>query len=250
MPGADRYVAWCEMPYQSFSLEEFAQYIGMDLRDVRKLAERGKLPGKKIGGHWRFNRARVTEWLQQEMPSLSEERLIEIERALGSRESGSKQFDLVTSMMTVEGIDLMMRAGSAGSVMRGLVDLAEQTGLLYDKTGLLDAVTEREAMCSTAMPNGVALPHPRQPMPYASGEPIICLGRTPQGVPFGSPTGILTHLFFLICSHEYDQHLHVLARLVRILDEETVTGLRETEEAEEALALLIRREKIVAERYG
>jgi len=64
------------------SLEDFARHVGMDAREVRKLADRGKLPGQKVGGEWRFNRARVTEWLQQEMPSLDSERLIEIERAM------------------------------------------------------------------------------------------------------------------------------------------------------------------------
>ncbi|MGB9626723.1 MAG: PTS sugar transporter subunit IIA, partial [Phycisphaerae bacterium] len=84
--------------------------------------------------------------------------------------------------------------------------------------------------------------------PYVSAEPLICLARVPQGVPFGSPDGVLTQLFFLICSHEDRQHLQVLARLVRMLDKETVDALRGTDAAEEALALLIRREEQVAER--
>ena len=59
------------MPYRSMSLEEFAKHVGMDAREVRRLADRGKLPGHKVGGQWRFNRARVTEWLQQEMHTLA-----------------------------------------------------------------------------------------------------------------------------------------------------------------------------------
>jgi len=236
------------MPYRNMTLEDFARHIGMPLAEVARLAERGKLPCEKVGGKWRFNRARVTEWLQEQMPTLSEERLLAIERAMASDDPEDRTTHIVTGMMSVDGIDMFVRAGSRSSILRELVALAERTDLLYDPDGLLDAVNAREEMCSTALPNGVAIPHPRQPMPYVSAEPLICLARVPQGVPFGSPDGVLTQLFFLICSHEDRQHLQVLARLVRMLDKETVDALRGTDAAEEALALLIRREEQVAER--
>jgi len=236
------------MPYRNMSLDDFARHIGMDLREVQKLAERGKLPGEKVGGQWRFNRARVTEWLQQEMHLQSEQRLIEIERAMSGGEEGEWSPGIVTGMLSVEGIDMALRAGSRSSIIREMIGLAERTGLLYDKDGLLEAVMAREELCSTALPNGVAVPHPRQPMPYVSAEPLICLGRVPSGVPFGSPDGILTCLFFLIVSHDDRSHLHVLARLVRMLDRDTVLALRDIDQPDEALTLLMRREEQVAQR--
>ncbi len=235
------------MPYRNMSLDEFARHVGMSVPEVEKLAARGKLPGERIGGQWRFNRPRVTEWLQQEMPSLSEERLLAIERAMADDPDGPTTH-IVTGMMGVAGIDLCIRAGSRPSILRELVALAERTGLLYDPAGLLEAVTAREEMCSTAIGNGLAIPHPRQPMPYVSAEPLVCLGRAPQGIPFGSPDGALTHLFFLICSHEDRQHLQVLARLVRMMDGETIDAMRTATAADEALALLIRREERVVGR--
>lgn len=236
------------MPYRNMTLEDFARHIGMPLPDVEKLAVRGKLPCEKVGGRWRFNRARVTEWLQQRMPTLPENRLLAIERAMASDDPEGRTTHIVTGQMSVDGIDMAVRAGSRSSILRELAGLAERTDLLYDRDGLLDAVNAREDMCSTALPNGVAIPHPRQPMPYVSAEPFVCLARVSQGIPFGSPDGVLTYLFFLICSHDDRQHLQVLARLVRILDKDTVDVLRETTAADEALALLIRREEQVAER--
>ena len=49
----------CIMPYRNMSIEDFAQYLGLDARDVQKMAERGKLPGQKVGGEWRFNRKQL-----------------------------------------------------------------------------------------------------------------------------------------------------------------------------------------------
>jgi len=236
------------MPYRNMSLEEFAAHVGMDARDVRKLADRGRLPGRKIGGQWRFNRARVTEWFQQEMHGLEEKRLIEVERAMASGDTEDEQTLVVTDLMGVEGIDLNLHAKTRGSVLRELVRLVGRTGLLWDEKGLVDAVQEREGMQSTALPNGVAIPHPRQPLPYATADPVICLARVPAGIGFGSPDRGLTDLFFLICNHDDRYHLHVLARLMRIVDEETLDGLRAAESSEEALATLLAKERQVVER--
>ncbi|MDM8008984.1 MAG: PTS sugar transporter subunit IIA [Phycisphaerae bacterium] len=239
------------MPYRNMSLDDFAKYVGMDARDVKRLADRGKLPGQKIGGEWRFNRARVTEWLQQEMHTLGEERLIALERGIRSSSGLSTETDelTVTDMIGLEGIDPSLPARTRASVLREMVSLANRTGLLYDPAGLLTALEQREEMCSTALPNGVALPHPRQPMPYVSAEPLICIGRVPKGIGFGSTSRELTHLFFLICCHHDHHHLRVLARLVRLLAAENVAGLLEVETREEMLQILIEAEKqIVAEK--
>lgn len=236
------------MPYRSMSLDDFAKYAGMDAREVRRLADRGKLPGRKIGGEWRFNRARVTEWLQQEMHTLDETRLSALEKAMGkAMETAVGNADMVlTSLIGIEGINVSLPAKTTASVLRELVKLAEGTGLLYDPAGLLVALEERESMCPTALPNGVAIPHPRQPMPYVSAEPMVCVGRVPRGIGFGSRSRELTRLFFLICCHEDRHHLQVLARLVRVLQADTVESLMEAATSEELLQILIDEETQVA----
>lgn len=234
------------MPYRNMSLEDFARHVGMDAREVRKLADRGKLPGHKVGGEWRFNRAQVTEWLQQEMHTLDETRLIALERSLKDAAASPEATQMiVTSLIGLEGIDIQLPARTKASVIRELVNLAERTGLLYDKEGLREALEAREEMCSTALPNGVALPHPRQPMPYVSAEPLVCVARVPGGIGFGSNQHELTRLFMLVCCHDDRHHLRVLARLMRILAEDTIPTLLEVESAEEMLALLIDKERSI-----
>ncbi|MCH7720770.1 MAG: PTS sugar transporter subunit IIA [Planctomycetes bacterium] len=238
------------MPYQNMSLDDFARYVGMDARDVRRQADRGLLPGKKIGGQWRFNRARVTEWLQQEMSALDEGRLRTLERAMGGRSPGEADELVLTNFMGVEGIDLTCQARTKDSVLRELVKLAERTGLLYHADDLLAAVVQREEMCSTALAQGVAIPHPRQVLPFVSAEPMVCLARLARGIGFGAPDGGLTDIFFLICCHEDQHHLQILARLVRVLGGESIEELRAVEQAGDALQLLIARERAVIGRNG
>jgi len=228
------------MPYRNMSLEDFSRYIGMDVREVRKLAGRGKLPGQKVGGQWRFNRVVVIEWLQQEIHTLDRKRLVALENAMSDPQSDTGQ--RVTDMIGLEGVNVALNAKTKASVLRELVGLAERTGLLYDAEGLLKALEQREVMCSTALLKGIAIPHPRQPMPYVSAEPLVCVARLPSGIGFGSAYGDRTDIFFLICCHDDRQHLRTLARLMRILQGDTVNHLRTVETAEELLQILIDRE--------
>ncbi len=106
-------------------------------------------------------------------------------------------------------------------VIQEMVDLATKTGMLWDPDRMIEAVLAREQLQSTAMPNGVALLHPRRPLANILGEPVLALGVSLQGIPFGGSRS-LTNVFFLICSTDDRGHLHTLARLSRMLQEPTL----------------------------
>src|SRR5205809_1876336 len=91
---------------------------------------------------------------------------------------------------------------------------------------MAEAVRAREEMHSTALDNGVALLHPRRPMPAILAEALVALGISPGGIPFGSG-GRLTDIFFLICSTSDYEHLRILARLSRVInDQNFLTAMR------------------------
>jgi PTS system nitrogen regulatory IIA component len=88
-------------------------------------------------------------------------------------------------------------------------------------------------MYPTALENGVALLHPRRPMRSLLAQPILCLGITTSGIPFGGPC--LTDIFFLICSVDDPGHLRVLTRLSRVITQpEVPQALRAAPDAETA----------------
>lgn len=233
------------MPYGNMTLEELARHIGMDTREVKRFADRGTLPGHMIGGRWRFNRAQLLDWLQSEMHTLDATHIRNLERAMSDGSAGA----LVSGLLVDEAVDMNLAAKSKASVLRELVGLAERAGLVYDRPGVVAALETREALCSTALPGGIALPHPRRPLEYEIAEPLICLARVPAGIPFGAPDGRLTDLFFLVCCKDERRHLCVLARLALMFSAGLADALRETDEPEEALALVLRTEdKVMTER--
>ena len=127
-----------------------------------------------------------------------------------------------------------------------MVRLAENTNLLIDSVELLKSLKEREQMCSTALAGGIALLHPRHHDPYLFEDSFVVLGRTVQPIPFGSPDGTTTDLFFLVCCQDERIHLHVLARLCMLCYHTSVLlDLREAKTPAEMLKSLIDAEEDV-----
>jgi PTS system nitrogen regulatory IIA component len=120
-------------------------------------------------------------------------------------------------MLAEASIAVPFAATTRTSVLKELVNLADRSWNVYDPDAVLEAIKAREALGSTARENGVAIPHPRRPLPNALGEAVLAYGRVPAGIPFGAPGGQLTDIFFLVCCRDDRTHLRVLARLSRLL---------------------------------
>jgi nitrogen PTS system EIIA component len=84
-----------------------------------------------------------------------------------------------------------------------------------DRLMLSKVLIEREQLASTAIGEGVAIPHGKL---SSVGEIVACLGRTPAGVEFDSMDGQPTYLFFVLVAPESSTgaHLKALARISRV----------------------------------
>lgn len=106
------------------------------------------------------------------------------------------------------------------------------------KDRLVEVLLEREKLGSTAIGEGIAIPHGK--MPRLPGV-VAAFGRSGPGVDFQSLDGGLTQLFFLLVAPEdaSGAHLKALARVSRLLrDKEFRRKLLEAENAEQIYAII------------
>ncbi len=222
-------------------LEQLATYLHRDVREVRKMASRGHLPGHKVGGEWRFRMVEINHWLEGQLAGYTDRELTALETG-GDRHP--EYAPLIGEYLSEASVAVPLGASTKSSVLRELVGLAERSWQVYDADALLEAVRRREELGSTALPSGVAIPHPHRPLPSALGEPVIAYGRTASGVPFGADLGALTDIFFLIACRDDRTHLRVLARLSRLLLRPGfVDELRAAETAAESYELIVNEER-------
>jgi PTS system nitrogen regulatory IIA component len=199
------------MGNDTMDLAQLASLLRRDQRELSKLANRGQLPGRKVGGEWRFANAEIQQWLESEMPGLDEAALKNLEEA-----HPEPTEPLITHLLAPACVEVPLQARTPASVMRAMVRLVEQSWQVYDPAAVLSAVQAREERSSTAQENGVAILHPPRPLTDALGESVVALGIAAGGVPFGGAMGRLTDIFFLVCCRDQKTHLRVLARLSRL----------------------------------
>lgn len=229
------------MGNEMMDLEQLADYLQRDRREVSKMASRGHLPGRKVAGEWRFARAEINHWIETQLPAYTEEQLQALERRDVHAE-GQEPF--VAGLMARASMAVPLAATTRASVLKELVNLAEHSWLVYDPEAIHEALRQREEMGTTALECGVALPHPRRPLPSSLGDSLVAYGRTASGIPFGAERGVLTDIFFLVCCRDEVTHLRVLARLSRLLLRPGfVDDMRASETAEDTWNLIETAEK-------
>ncbi|HAC92160.1 MAG TPA: PTS fructose transporter subunit IIA [Planctomycetaceae bacterium] len=205
------------MSAQDLDEDQLAVYLHITATQVRKLADRGELPGRRIAGQWRFSEAEVHVWLESRIGASSAEELPRIQGVVDRWSDRTSDEGELGRLLHPEAIEIPLEARTAGSVVRRMCLLAERTGLLWDASRMAEAVQAREQLHTTALDIGVALLHPRRPQSSILAEPLLALGVSWQPLPFGNDSGHLTDIFFLICSTDDRVHLQVLAKLSRLL---------------------------------
>lgn len=225
------------------TIGQLASYLGWSTRFIEGLVRGEHLPGLEIDGQWKFRRDDVVDWLEQKIQTLDTSRVTELEGRLESSLLADGTFrtlrsDRLTSRLPEEGIALNVQADSKSATLRALVNLAADTGLVVDPEHLLASLVDRESLCSTAMPGGVALCHPRRPVPSAISRQFLCFLRTSSPIDFGAEDGEGTSLFFLLCAPDDRSHLHGIARLARILHGFTLDALKAASTPADVLTIL------------
>jgi PTS system nitrogen regulatory IIA component len=134
-----------------------------------------------------------------------------------------------------------LQAHEKSAVIRELADhlAAHVTGpQKIDREVLAKVLLERERLASTAIGEGVAIPHGKLD---AVGKLVAVVGRATEGVDFDSMDGRPTHLFFVLVAPENSTgvHLKALARISRLFkDPEFRTRLMQAKDAQEIFRVI------------
>ncbi len=202
------------MPTRLMTLDDAARYLHLDARQVAHLAAQHEIPSVPQGGRLVFRRSELDAWASQRILAMGDRHLREYHHGTSAGTRASCGLDLhVSDLLQPERIVAELTARTKAAVLRELVAVAEGAGLLYEPKDLLLSLEERERLCSTGMPGGIAFLHPRHPDLYLASESFLVLGRALRPLPFGAADGQPTDLFILMCCLDERLHLHALARL-------------------------------------
>lgn len=126
----------------------------------------------------------------------------------------------LTDLLTIDRIRIPLQASTKDGVLEELVDVI--TGSLVDGPGeVLRAVREREAVLSTGIGNGVAIPHGKSSL---VPDLIMAAGRTAAPVDFDALDGAPVQLLFMLVGPETaaGPHIKALSRISRLIRKDSV----------------------------
>ena len=144
----------------------------------------------------------------------------------------------ITSLLKPEAVKIGGVASDKDDAIAKLIKLMETQGNVVDVDAYTEAVHARESFGSTALGEGIAIPHAKTAAVSAPGLAAMTL---PEGVDYDAPDGLPTTLMFLVAAPDTkaDVHLEVLSRLSMLLmDPEFCDSLRATKTPEEFLAVI------------
>jgi fructose-specific phosphotransferase system IIA component len=144
----------------------------------------------------------------------------------------------LTELVNEKAVTTRLRARNKRDAIAELVELLESAHGIDSHGEVLDRVLRREAMMSTGIGNGVAIPHGKAKL---VDRMVAACGVSPEGIEFESVDGEPARIFILLVAPESGGALHVkvLANISRLLKEESVRqSLREAANPEAFVAAL------------
>ncbi|HEU5250013.1 MAG TPA: PTS sugar transporter subunit IIA [Thermoanaerobaculia bacterium] len=174
------------------TIKQLAEHLRVNDRTVSKLVSEGTLPGVKIGNQWRFRKAMIDTWLDDQMLGITP-------RYPGHQESNgspSRMLELA-SCFQADHVVPELEAGTKNTVIEEMADVAARLGLVRDKTWFVGALIERENVMPGAR-GGVAFLRALRRNPEQVVRPFMLLGRSRKGIDFDALDGMPTHLFFVL----------------------------------------------------
>ncbi len=151
----------------------------------------------------------------------------------------------ITDLLKKSSIKTGVKLGSKEEAIEMLIDLHEKAGNLNDREQYKEGILAREATGTTAIGDGIAIPHAKSEAVKQAGLTAVTV---PEGVDYQAPDGKPSNILFMIAAPvDGDLHLEVLSRLMTLLmDMDLREELLKAADADEFLAAIDRKEK---ERY-
>ena len=190
---------------------QVAVYLNVNERTVLKLVSEGALPGVKIGNQWRFRKAMLDAWLDDQMLGVVPQHV-----ELDYRNRAPRRMLDLASCFRPSHIAPELAATTKIGVIEELAAVANRLGLVRDKNWFVGALIERENIMPSAVGNGVAFMHTMNRHPEQVIRPFMVLGRSRDGVDFDGLDGRPTHLFFVLGLKFHELHLPWLAKLAQL----------------------------------
>ena len=187
------------------TVHDVAELLNISEKTVYRWVEDRKLPGYRLSGQYRFHRAELLEWATANKIHVSP-------KIFEETEANAVPLPELQECLQAGGVFYRLSGDDKPAVLRNVVEMLRLPDGV-DREHLLKALQAREALESTGLGDGIAIPHVRNPIVLHIQRPLVTLCFLEKPVDFGALDGKPVHALFTLVSPTVKAHLHLLSRL-------------------------------------
>lgn len=187
------------------SLRQAASYLNVSETTIRRWVATRGLPAHRVDEQLYCNAVELWEWALENGVAASRALLDQERRA-------PEQVPPLSELVRKGGVHRDVGGHSKAEVLREIVGLLPLPADV-DRDFLVTVLEAREAMGSTGIGDGIAIPHVRNPILLHVAEPLVSLCLLRHPVPFDAVDGQPVHALFLLVSPNVPAHLRILSQL-------------------------------------
>jgi PTS system nitrogen regulatory IIA component len=200
----------------NLTVRDVARMLNSSERTVYRWIDRGDLPAYRVNGQYRFNRAELLEWATARRVRISPEVLQEPDNGAVPPTLGEA--------LRLGGIHYRIAGTDKPSVLLAVVNQLRLPPEV-DRDWLYAMLLARERLGSTAVGDGIAIPHVRYPIVLHDARLMVSLCFLEAPIDFGALDGKPVGVLFTLVSPSVRAHLQILSRLGFVLHDQ---ALKET----------------------
>lgn len=209
------------------TLREASSYLGVTEATARRWIGERALPVHTVNERVYLNAVELWEWAVEHGVQVSRRLLEHARRA-------PDEVPPISALLRAGGIFHDVDAPDKASVLREFVARlplpSEQ-----NRDALLSVLEAREAMGSTGIGDGIAIPHVRNPIVLHVDRPFVTLCLLKHPIDFDAIDGKPVHALFMVVSPTVPVHLRILGQLGFLFRDETLRGLLKDRAAADAI---------------
>lgn len=212
------------MAGERFSIEEVARYLRVPLETAEDWVKRGEIPVDSSGGAPGIEKSALEKWIYDRLS---------LGRAAPRLDAGR-----LAGMLSPQRI-LMLDKTDKHSALLALAENLSSAEAVTSRAELTGGILEREALMSTAIGKGIAIPHIRL---ASVKDLVVSVGIAPAGIDDFNPLDDEPVRLLIMIAAAYDQHAYYLQTLSyfsrRLKHESLYAALLAAKDTAEAYRLL------------
>lgn len=212
------------------TIDDVAELLCLSETTVERWAKEGKIPSYTLSNEVRFDREEIDSWLLGNHSSTL------FDGKEPSVKGGIQQYSL-TRALNRGGIYQNVPGNDKESLIKNSAELISLK-IPFDPTAMTELLLERERLMSTALNNGLAVPHTRESLLDSSYD-AIALVFPKEPVDFAALDKKPVHALFFLFACDDRRHLNLLAKIAHFSrDEKNSQFLKERPNKQELLSTI------------